>query len=80
MLETTFTRQFINNVQGKPIAVILPINEYDLVKNLLEKENDEEAQMRREMAFAANDTLLLADIEETMKAFKDADAEWWETK
>lgn len=78
MLETTFTRQFINNVQGRPIAVILPINEYNLVKNILERENDEEAQMLKEMASAANDTLLLADIEETMKAFKVVDAEGWE--
>ena len=78
MLQTTLARQFITDMQGKPIAVILPIKEYNLVKNMLEEKVQEEAQMLKEMESAANDPLLLADIEETMIAFETADAEWWE--
>ena len=66
MLQTTLARQFITDMQGKPIAVILPIKEYNLVKNMLEEKVQEEAQMLMESKKAANDPLLLADIEETM--------------
>ena len=73
-------RQIITDVEGNPIAVILPIEEFALIQDLLNQhtgtkaETDKLAQMKR----AARDPLFLADLRETMSAFAKVDAQWWE--
>lgn len=78
MLQLTLPRQFITNTLGDPIAVILPIEEYELIRPILERFARKEGQMLQEMAAAAQDPLYLADLHETMAAFEAVDAEWWE--
>jgi hypothetical protein len=78
MLQATLSRQFINDTQGRPIAVILPIEEYAHIERLLEEHDQQEARQLREIEAAVNDPLFLSDLEETMAAFETTDAEWWE--
>jgi len=78
MPQTTLARQFITDAQGTPVAVILPIEEYEVVQNMLAEDVEEEARMLKEMESAANDPLFLADLQETMKYFEAVDNEWWE--
>lgn len=77
---TVLKRQFITDADGKPIGVILPLEEFDLVAETLEQrlaaqQTDDKV---RQMETAAHDPLFLADLNETMAAFSHADAEWWE--
>ena len=80
MTTTVLKRQFIADAAGNPIGVILPLEEFALVKRILGQrfptlsEADKLAQMEQ----AANNPLFMADLRETMSAFADADAEWWE--
>jgi len=77
---TTLKRQFITDVAGNPVGVILPLEEYALVQEMLEHyapPSDEADQLAR-VAQAAHDPLFMADLRETMSAFAKADAEWWE--
>ena len=73
-------RQIINDTIGNPIGVILPLEEYTLVERILNerfpavKVDARFAQMKQ----AANDSLFMADLEETMSAYAESDAEWWE--
>jgi hypothetical protein len=73
-------RQFILDADGRRIGVILPVEEYDLVSETLEQRLA--AQQRDEqldhMEVAATDPLFLADLRDTMDAFSQVDAEWWE--
>ena len=80
MSQETLTRQFINDAQGQPIAVILPIEEYALIKAVLEEHDQQEARKIEEIELAAHDPLFLADLEEIMAAFEATDADWWERK
>ena len=80
MSTTILKRQFITDADGNPIGVILPLEEYALIEDLLEQHSarlhlDEKIAMIEQ---AANDPLFLADLNETMDAFAEADAEWWE--
>jgi hypothetical protein len=81
MTQTTLKRQFITDAEGKPIAVILPIEEYALVREILGQKTGalDEADKLAKMEQAARDPLFLADLRETMSAFAEADAEWWES-
>ena len=78
MVQTTLSRQFIKDSLGRPIAVILPIEEYTLVKPFLEGHDEKDERKLHEIALAAGDPLFLADLKETMEAFEAIDAEWWE--
>jgi antitoxin (DNA-binding transcriptional repressor) of toxin-antitoxin stability system len=78
MSQATLSRQFIKDAQGRPIAVIVPIEEYALIEAVLEEHDQEKARKIQEIELAANDLLFLADLEETMAAFEATDAEWWE--
>jgi len=78
MPQMTLSRQFIKDAQGRPIAVILPIEEYALIEPILEGHDQNEARKIQEIELAATDPLFLADLEETMAAFEATDAEWWE--
>jgi hypothetical protein len=71
MIEKTF----IHDESCQTVAVILPIEQYNLIKDLLEE--DEEAKLQ-EMEQAVHDTRFMADLQETMAAFAAVDAEWWE--
>lgn len=81
MNTTTLKRQFITDASGNPIGIILPLDEFALVRDILERYrsstvliSDPLAQMEQ----AANDPLFLADLRETMTAFAAVDDEDWE--
>jgi hypothetical protein len=80
MTTTIVKRQIIRDAEDNPIAVILPMEEFALVKDLLDQQSrtQEDADKLAKMKQAAQDPLFLADLRETMSAFSDADAEWWE--
>ena len=73
-------RQFITDVAGNPIGVILPLEEFALVEEMLEQRSQilSEADKLDQMERAANDLLFMADLREAMSAFAGTDAEWWE--
>ncbi len=77
---TTLKRQFVTDAEGNTIGVILPLEEYALVKEILEQRTrvPSEADKLAQMEQAANDSLFMADLQEAMGAFAEADAEWWE--
>ena len=79
MTTTVVKRQIIRDAKDNPIAVILPMEEFALVKDLLDQRSrtKEDADKLAKMKQAAKDPLFLADLRETMSAFADADAEWW---
>ena len=80
MTTTVLKRQFITDAAGNPIGVILPLEEFALVERILEQRlpTPGEASKLAQMEQAASDPLFMADLRETMSAFADADAEWWE--
>jgi len=77
---TILKRQFIRDIVGNPIGVILPLEEYALVEEILEQhtlflnETDKLEQMEQ----AAHDPLFIADLREMMSTFAETDSEWWE--
>jgi hypothetical protein len=80
MATTLLKRQWIRDASGEPIGIILPVEEFALLEGLLEKQRlstdlDEKLAQLEE---AAKDPLFLADLTETMSAFSESDAEWWE--
>lgn len=77
---TTIKRQFIADADGRPVAVLLPLEEYALIEEFLERRLAARANDTRlaQIAQAADDPLFIADLRETMDAFGNSDAEWWE--
>jgi len=77
---TVLKRQFITDAAGNAIGVILPLEEFVLVKEMLEQRSQtpNEADKLAQMEQAANDPLFMTDLQETMSAFAEVDAEWWE--
>lgn len=73
-------RQFIRDAAGNPIGVILPLEEFALVEEVLKQRlevsstEDKLAKMKK----AANDSLFMDDLCEVMIAFEEADAQWAE--
>jgi hypothetical protein len=80
MTTATLKRQFITDAEGNPIAVILPMEEFALVKDILDQRSrtNDEADKLAQMGQAVQDPLFMADLRETMSAFAGTDAEWWE--
>ncbi len=82
MTTTILKRQFITDAAGKAIGVILPIEEFSLVEEILARRLRPpaltEADKLDQMEQAANDPLFMADLQDTMEAFAEVDAEWWE--
>jgi hypothetical protein len=80
MTTNVLRRQFITDAAGNPIGVILPLEEFALVEEILERRfpSLDEANKLDRMEQAANDPLFMADLRETMSAFAEIDAEWWE--
>jgi hypothetical protein len=80
MATTILKRQFITDADGNPIGVILPLEEFTLIEQVLEQRLSD-LQLDEKIALieqAATDPLFLADLRETMDAFEATDAEWWE--
>lgn len=80
MTMTVLKRQFITDAAGSPVGVILPLEEFALVEEILEQRFPTlgEANKLDQMEQAAHDPLFMADLRETMSAFAEVDAEWWE--
>ena len=80
MTITSLRRQFITDAEGNPIAVILPLEEFALVEDILDQKSrtTDEADRLAQIERAAQDPLFMADLRETMSAFAETDAEWWE--
>ena len=78
MTITTLPRQFVTNTDGRKIGVILPISEFNIVENVLEKRLQEETQLLKQMEEVVKDSLFMEDLNETMNAFAVIDSEWWE--
>jgi len=66
-------RQFITDTTGYPIAIILPIEEYQLVEPILEQRHQvqNEADKLKLMAQAPNDARFMADLQEVMSDFAE---------
>jgi hypothetical protein len=72
-------RQFITDAAGKPVGVILPMEEFALIEECLEEHAPtHQADKLAQMELAAHDPLFMADLREAMSAFAGVDAEWWE--
>ena len=74
---TTQKRQFITDEAGKPVAVILSLEDYARVRSILEPDQSEADKLDL-MRQAANDDAFLNDLNQTMRDFEHVDAEWWE--
>jgi hypothetical protein len=74
MTTTILKRQYITDANGNPIGVILPLEEFTLIEQVLEQRlsapqlDDKIALMEK----ATSDPLFLADLRETMDAFAPA--------
>ena len=77
---TVLKRQYITDATGKPIGVILPVEEFALVAETLEQRltSQQTAVKLHQMEAALHDPLFLADLRETMADFGHVDAEDWE--
>jgi hypothetical protein len=77
MTTTVLKRQFITDAAGNPIGVILPMEEFALVKEMLEQRSQTSSEIDKlaQMEQAANDPLFMADLRETMSTFAEIDAE-----
>jgi hypothetical protein len=70
-------RQFIRDAAGNPVGIILPLEEFALVDEVLKQRlevpsiEDKLSKMKK----AANDALFMDDLREAMIAFEEADAE-----
>ncbi|MDD4447516.1 MAG: hypothetical protein PHN61_07550 [Methanothrix sp.] len=77
MAAHVLNRQFIRDAAGNPIGVILPLEEFALVEEVLKQRlevpstEDKLSKMKK----AANDSLFMDDLREAMIAFEEADAE-----
>lgn len=49
MTHATLVRQFIKDAAGQPVAVLLPIEEYSLMKAQLKRQEDELAAQVRDI-------------------------------
>ncbi len=80
MTVSLLQRQLIVDAAGNPIGAILPLEEFVWVENILKQRFPlhGEADKLDRMAQAADDPFFMADLNETMSAFADVDAEWWE--
>ena len=78
---TILQRQFINDIKGVPIGVILSVEEYKLVEPIFKqraKVKNNEADKLKQMEQAVHDSRFMADLHEVMSDFATVDTEWWE--
>jgi len=72
MTRTVLKRQFITDAASNPIGVILPLEEFALVEEMLEQQQrPSEADKLEQMEQATHDPLFMADLHETMSAFAE---------
>jgi hypothetical protein len=75
MTTTVVKRQIIRDTEDNPIAVILPMEEFALAKDLLDQRSrtmTDTAKLAK-IKQAAQDLLFLADLRETMSAFTQSE-------
>ena len=73
-------RQWIRDDSGLHVGVILPLEEYALVREILEQKrpaSTDEAKVAL-MRQAVQDPLFIADLQATMTVFAETDGDWWE--
>jgi hypothetical protein len=77
MTTTVVKCQIIRDAEDNPIAAILPIEEFVLIKDLLDQRSRtvDDANKLVKMERAAQDPLFLVDLRETMSAFTQSDGE-----
>ena len=77
MTTIALKRQIITDTTGQPIGVILPLEEYALVKDILDEHlhPPEETDKLSQIEKAADDPLFMADLRETMLSFSEIDTE-----
>ena len=77
MTTTVVKRQIIRDAEDNPIAVILPMEDFALVKDVLDQRSRTmtDAAKLAKIKLAAQDPLFLADLRETMLAFTPSDGE-----
>lgn len=77
MTTTVVKRQIIRDAENNPIAVILPMEEFALVKDALDQQSrtTTDAAKLAQMRLAAQDPLFLADLHETMLVFTPSNEE-----
>ena len=75
MTTTVVKRQVIRDTEDNPIAVILPIEEFVLVKDVLDQRSRTitNAAKLAKIKQAAQDPLFLTDLRETTSAFTQSD-------
>jgi hypothetical protein len=75
MTTTIVKRQIIRDAEDNPIAVILPMEEFALARDLLEQRSrtTDDADKLAKMEQAAQGPLFLADLRETMSDFTPSD-------
>ena len=80
MGEVVLKRQFITDSAGRPVGVILPLEQFALVEEILEEQfpASNDVEKLEKMRQAAHDPRFLADLQATMSTFAGVDAEWWE--
>jgi hypothetical protein len=80
MSTSVLKRQYITDANGNRIGVILPLEEFALIEQVLEQRLSDPvlAEKISLIEKASHDPLFLADLRETMDDFAPADAEWWE--
>ena len=73
-------RQFIMDATGGSIGVILPLEEFTLIADVLEQRSQwlTEVEKLELMEQTVNDPLFMADLNETMYAFAATDDSGWE--
>jgi hypothetical protein len=73
MPRTILKRQCITDAEGNPVAVILPMEEYVLAREVLDQKADarDKAVKLAMMEQAARDPLFLTDLRETMSIFAE---------
>ena len=71
MTKAVLKRQFVTDAACNPIGVILPLEEFALVQEILEQQSQtlREADKLDQMEQAAHDPLFMHDLRETMSAF-----------
>jgi len=79
MTTMVLKRQIITDADGNPVGVILPLSEYARVEKYL-AQNDVLSTVDKLTLVeqASTNPLFMADLNDTMSAFAEVDAEWWE--
>jgi hypothetical protein len=76
MTTITLKRQFITDVTGQPVGVIVPLEEFALVEAMLRQQQGVTTEVEKiaQMEEAIQDDLFMADLSEAMDAFAHVDS------